>query len=498
MIFMQTLKTVLAVLASLCILLIIEPKLGVPVAHGSSSYVRIFGFVDRDLNLTYADLLSFPMVSEVANLKCVAGLPDVTYNWTGVPLFHLLTLAGIKPQAYKVVTRGSDGFESDLLVEDALQPTTILALGANGTGLPEIGGIQGLFRLVVPCKWGYKWVGDVQEIEVVDYDYKGTYESSGWPDDASRPDCGPSPQITPQVQVFPLVFGNRTFTVEAFTNASISAFRFNYLQNEVDLNVTVPTGTSGFTDVILDQNFLKGPYTVFTNEKAANVTEANVTERSFIYIPFSESFETVRIVGTEFFGRIPAITVEYDQIAYVGEETAFNASRSVDEGQIVSYQWSFGDGATGNGAVVSHTYVKEGIYEVKVNVTDNEDLSSLKTISVTVEVAPGLIPSIAKPLLAILAGLLIFMFVLLLLRRKPRTVKVNSQPQHNSVSAALYFSCPQPRPRVWHVSSEKKKTLKRLVFCTVTYHIHLDKLHARLIGTCFNSSAYDRAFTNRE
>jgi DMSO/TMAO reductase YedYZ molybdopterin-dependent catalytic subunit len=148
-------------------------------AFQASDNVRIYSLVNKPLNLTRAELFSFPMVSEVARLECVMGIPNVVYNWSGVPLFYLLTLTEIRPEAYKVVTRSSDGFESDLLVEEALQPSTILALGANGTDLPVINGVQGSFRLVVPCKWGYKWVGDVKEIEVVNTDYKGTCESSG-------------------------------------------------------------------------------------------------------------------------------------------------------------------------------------------------------------------------------------------------------------------------------------------------------------------------------
>jgi len=70
--------------------------------HGTGDGIRIFGLVNRPLNLTYAELRSLPIVSEVAELKCVMGLPDVTYNWTGIPLFYLLTLAEAKPEAYKI------------------------------------------------------------------------------------------------------------------------------------------------------------------------------------------------------------------------------------------------------------------------------------------------------------------------------------------------------------------------------------------------------------
>jgi hypothetical protein len=255
------------------------PSLGKTTLAQGSGALEIHGSVNKPLNLTYAELLSFPMVSEVARLKCVAGPPDVTYNWTGIPLFYLLTLAQIKPEAYKVVTRDSDGFSSDLLVEDALRPTTILALRANGTTLPNLpNSPTGLYRLVVPGKWGYKWVSDVAEIEAVTTDYKGTYEGAGvpaWTDEAEVPDYGPLPTQTPPLQTFSLQFGNRTFEVGTFTNASITAPAFDAFQKALNLNMTVPQGASGFADFILQRDFLRGPYNITVDEETIGANEAD-------------------------------------------------------------------------------------------------------------------------------------------------------------------------------------------------------------------------------
>lgn len=270
------------------------------VQQGTGDGIRIFGLVNRPLNLTYAELRSLPMVSEVAELKCVMGLPDVTYNWTGIPLFYLLTLAEVKPEAYKIAVRASDGFSSDLLIEDALRPTTILALGANGTDLPEINGVKGLYRLVVPCKWGYKWVGYVTEIEVVNYDYKGTYESlGGFSDEADRPDCNGFPSVNPPLQELKMPFDNETLSVEAFANVSINSCEFDYLQKKISLNVTVPQGAGGFADFILQQDFLKGPYNVSVDAETVNTIESDPTNKSYLCITLAEGTHAVEIVGSD-------------------------------------------------------------------------------------------------------------------------------------------------------------------------------------------------------
>jgi len=63
----------------------------------------------------------------------------------------------------------------------------------------------------------------------------------------------------------------------------------------------------------------------------------------------------------------------------------FDASLSSDpDGSIVSYQWDFGDGTTGEGINVSHEFKYESRnFDVTLTVTDNQNLSSSKTIKVS-------------------------------------------------------------------------------------------------------------------
>ncbi|MCP4878510.1 MAG: PKD domain-containing protein, partial [Gammaproteobacteria bacterium] len=56
----------------------------------------------------------------------------------------------------------------------------------------------------------------------------------------------------------------------------------------------------------------------------------------------------------------------------VGVEVGFDGSGSGDtDGTIVAYNWIFGDGNTGTGPTVSHTYVVADIYNVILEVTDD-------------------------------------------------------------------------------------------------------------------------------
>ena len=69
-----------------------------------------------------------------------------------------------------------------------------------------------------------------------------------------------------------------------------------------------------------------------------------------------------------------------------GSSVSMSASASVDlNGTIVSYAWRLGDGSTASGMTISHTYVQDGDYAVRLIVTDNDALAD--TINTTVHVA---------------------------------------------------------------------------------------------------------------
>jgi DMSO/TMAO reductase YedYZ molybdopterin-dependent catalytic subunit len=62
----------------------------------------------------------------------------------------------------------------------------ILAYEKDGQPLAE------KLRLVVPGKWGYKWISRLAQIDLVDYNFLGRYESSGYSDEANIPGYTPS------------------------------------------------------------------------------------------------------------------------------------------------------------------------------------------------------------------------------------------------------------------------------------------------------------------
>jgi len=146
------------------------------------------GLVESPLNLTMDDIVAMPATTVDAVLICVGSPTDslAEGNWTGVRLGLILEQAGVSPDAVKVAFYADDDFTTDLTVTTAMRDDIILAYERDGEPLAET------LRLVVPCKWGYKWIRDPTHIELVDYDFLGFYESRGYSDEANIPgdtDC---------------------------------------------------------------------------------------------------------------------------------------------------------------------------------------------------------------------------------------------------------------------------------------------------------------------
>ncbi|UCE38011.1 MAG: PKD domain-containing protein [Thermoplasmata archaeon] len=85
------------------------------------------------------------------------------------------------------------------------------------------------------------------------------------------------------------------------------------------------------------------------------------------------------------FNLPPEAVCGLDQTVYLGEEVVFNASHSNDwDGYIAQYDWNFGDGSSGSGKEVSHTYYDPGLYPVTLFVTDDDGDSDSDNLIVTV------------------------------------------------------------------------------------------------------------------
>ncbi len=146
------------------------------------------GLVDRPLSFTLPELQSQPSQTQITLHTCDEGWSAIG-EWTGVRLSHLLSMAGVKPEARYVVfhcmdtqSNGVPYYESiDLFA--ANHPQTILAYGLNGSPVPEKNGAP--LRLRIETQIGYKHAKYVERVEVVD-SLQSIYEGrGGWWEDVN-------------------------------------------------------------------------------------------------------------------------------------------------------------------------------------------------------------------------------------------------------------------------------------------------------------------------
>ncbi|MFI9382791.1 molybdopterin-dependent oxidoreductase [Kutzneria sp. NPDC052558] len=148
----------------------IDTALSVPRLRAEDWTLRIHGLVDRELTLTFDDVMGMDLITRTVTMTCVSddvGGPYIsTAPFTGVLLRDLLAKVGVKPGADQVFSTSVDGYTagSPLGVIMDKGRNAMLAVGMNGEALPPEHGFPA--RLVVPGLYGYvsatKWVADIE------------------------------------------------------------------------------------------------------------------------------------------------------------------------------------------------------------------------------------------------------------------------------------------------------------------------------------------------
>lgn len=146
----------------------IDINLSVPQIDHERWSLRVWGLVERELVLSYDDLLQRDLVEADITLTCVSnevgGNLLGTARWLGLPLATLLDEAGVSPTADQVIGRSFDGYTCGFPLEALDGREALVAVGMNGEPLPLAHGFPA--RLIVPGLYGYtsatKWLTEIE------------------------------------------------------------------------------------------------------------------------------------------------------------------------------------------------------------------------------------------------------------------------------------------------------------------------------------------------
>ena len=165
----------------------IDTALQVPRIDPREWKLRITGMVEREIEVSFAELLALPLEESTTTLACVSNYVggDLIGNatWLGYPIRELLAQAKPRRDADMVLSRSQDGWTAStplsVLTDDR---NAILAVGMNGEALPLEHGYP--VRMVVPGLYGYvsatKWV---VELKLSRFDQEVAYWTTrGWGD----------------------------------------------------------------------------------------------------------------------------------------------------------------------------------------------------------------------------------------------------------------------------------------------------------------------------
>jgi DMSO/TMAO reductase YedYZ molybdopterin-dependent catalytic subunit len=163
----------------------IDTRILVPQVDPDGWSLRVTGMVDRDVELTFDELLAMERIDEYVTLQCVSnevgGKLVGNAHWSGVPLRELFDLAGARPDATQVVGRSVDGWTAGFPTEVVGDGRPcMVAITMNGEPLPVRHGFPA--RLIIPGLYGYvsatKWL---TEIELTTWEaFDGYWVPRGW------------------------------------------------------------------------------------------------------------------------------------------------------------------------------------------------------------------------------------------------------------------------------------------------------------------------------
>ena len=148
----------------------VDTALLIPQVDPTNWQLRIHGMVEREIVITFDELLKRPLIEDYVTLCCVSNPVEGPYignaKWLGASYGALIREARPLRGADQLLCTSVDGFTSGTPLTVVLDAgrDSLIAVAMNGTTLPTEHGFPA--RLVVPGLYGYvsacKWVVDIE------------------------------------------------------------------------------------------------------------------------------------------------------------------------------------------------------------------------------------------------------------------------------------------------------------------------------------------------
>jgi DMSO/TMAO reductase YedYZ molybdopterin-dependent catalytic subunit len=139
---------------------------------------RVYGEVEAPFEIDFRGLLAMPQVEQVCDVHCVTKWTMLDAHFTGVKIADLAERAKVKPTARHVIFEAAGGYTSNVLLREALAPTSLLAHRHEGDPLREPHGAP--VRALVPDLYFWKSAKWITGIRFAAVDAPGYWEVRGY------------------------------------------------------------------------------------------------------------------------------------------------------------------------------------------------------------------------------------------------------------------------------------------------------------------------------
>ncbi|KPG85121.1 sulfite oxidase-like oxidoreductase [Pseudomonas sp. RIT-PI-o] len=140
--------------------------------------LRLFGTLDRPIELRYADLQALPQRVLRCDIHCVTRWSKFDTEWGGVHLQDLLQAFDIQPTSSYVMAHADPDYQTNLLLDDLLHPQSLLATHYAGQPLTAQHGWP--LRLVIAGRYFWKSAKWLRGLEFVAQEQPGFWEQNGF------------------------------------------------------------------------------------------------------------------------------------------------------------------------------------------------------------------------------------------------------------------------------------------------------------------------------
>ena len=140
--------------------------------------LAIGGLVDHPVTLDWAAFMALPQTGLRSDIHCVTSWSRYDNDWLGVATRDLLDLVQPRDEAGYLMLHGSDGYTTNLTIEDFSSPEALLVHSWEGQPLPVDHG--GPVRLVVPHLYFWKSAKWIRRIDFATADHPGFWEVRGY------------------------------------------------------------------------------------------------------------------------------------------------------------------------------------------------------------------------------------------------------------------------------------------------------------------------------